>query len=149
MLLLVGDGVLGDDVRALAAQHPTRFRVLEFQNQSRMPLVYRLGNLFVLPSAYGETWGLAANEAMACGRPVLVSDHVGCAQDLVDDSCGAVFPADDWSAFRRAVERFAANPEVLIRMGELAMKKARLFDIPKTEASLYRAAWETVGHAGG
>ena len=44
--------------------------------------------------AYGETWGLAVNEALACGRPVLVSDRVGCAEDVVDESCGRVFPFD-------------------------------------------------------
>src|SRR5207244_8667044 len=83
---------------AIAAANPSRFRVIPFQNQSRMPVVYRLGDLFVLPSAYGETWGLAVNEALACGRPVLVSDRVGCAADVVDPSCGRIFHWSDLSA---------------------------------------------------
>ena len=91
VLVMVGNGELGAEVEALAAANPERFRVLPFQNQSRMPVVYRLGNLFVLPSAFGETWGLAVNEALACGRPVLVSDRVGCAADVVDASCGRVY----------------------------------------------------------
>ncbi len=42
---------------------------LDFQNQQKMPLVYRLCDIFVLPSmGPGETWGLAVNEAMACKR---------------------------------------------------------------------------------
>jgi glycosyltransferase involved in cell wall biosynthesis len=101
LLVMVGDGVLGDQVRQIAAEIPARFRVLPFQNQSRMPVVYRLGDIFVLPSAYGETWGLAVNEALACGRPVLVSDHVGCAADLVKPKVnGGIFRADDWDHFR-------------------------------------------------
>ena len=57
---------------------------LPFQNQTTMPLVYHLGDVFVLPSAGpNETWGLSINEAMASGKPVLVSDRCGGAVDLV------------------------------------------------------------------
>jgi len=49
-----------------------------------MPVLYRVGDIFVLPSTGpGETWGLSINEAMACKRPVIVSRKVGCAPDLV------------------------------------------------------------------
>ena len=82
LLIMVGGGELSAEVNATAAADPVRFRVLPFQNQTRMPVVYRLGHLFILPSAFGETWGLAVNEALACGRPVLVSDRVGCAADV-------------------------------------------------------------------
>ena len=78
-------------IRQIAAADSERFKVLPFQNQTRMPVVYRLGDLFVLPSGFNETWGLAVNEAMACGRPVLVTNRVGCAEDVVDSSCGSVF----------------------------------------------------------
>jgi glycosyltransferase involved in cell wall biosynthesis len=81
-------------------------RFLEFQNQSVMPLVYRLGDALVLPSGYGETWGLAVNEAQACGRPALVSDCVGCAQDILrEGENGAIFRTDDWEDCVRAMRR--------------------------------------------
>jgi glycosyltransferase involved in cell wall biosynthesis len=74
-----------------------RVLFLPFQNQSRMPLVYRLGDALVLPSGYGETWGLAVNEAQACGRPSLVSDCVGCARDIIrQGENGMIFRSDDW-----------------------------------------------------
>ena len=76
----------------------------------RMPVTYRLGDVFVLPSAFDETWGLAVNEALACGRPVLVSDKVGCAPDVVSAGVnGEVFRADDWGDFRRALERLLSR----------------------------------------
>lgn len=58
-----------------------------------MPVVYRLGDVFVLPSkGPGETWGLAINEAMACGRAVIASDKCGCSCDLIlKDKNGYVF----------------------------------------------------------
>jgi glycosyltransferase involved in cell wall biosynthesis len=101
LLLMVGDGKFRPQLEELAAAFPERLKLLPFQNQSRMPLVYRLGDIFTLPSAYGETWGLAVNEALACGRPVLVSDKVGCARDLVCGSrTGSVFRAGDWDNFQ-------------------------------------------------
>ncbi len=136
-LLLVGDGELGDGVRRRAAAQPERFQVLPFQNQSRMPLVYRLGDVFVLPSAYQETWGLAVNEALACGRPALVSDRVGCAADVIQPGRnGAVFPTGDFTALRAAWEQFRDRPP--IAAAEL-QASARQFDIAITAETLTAA----------
>jgi glycosyltransferase involved in cell wall biosynthesis len=62
-----------------------------------MPLVYRLGDIFILPSkGPGETWGLSVNEAMACGRPVIVSDKCGCAYELIKEGVnGYTFRSGD------------------------------------------------------
>jgi glycosyltransferase involved in cell wall biosynthesis len=136
VLVMVGNGVLEDEVNRLAASSPSTFRVLPFQNQQRMPVVYRLADLLILPSAFGETWGLAVNEAMACSRPVLASDRVGCAADVIDASCGRVFPFDDLAAMTSALEQMAANREELAQMGRAAALRAPMFDIGVTESSL-------------
>jgi glycosyltransferase involved in cell wall biosynthesis len=82
-LVFVGNGELEADLKARADARP-RVHFMPFQNQSVMPAVYRLGDLFVLPSqGPEETWGLALNEAMASGRPVIASTKVGGACDLV------------------------------------------------------------------
>jgi glycosyltransferase involved in cell wall biosynthesis len=102
VLLLVGDGELADAVRARMRAADGRISVLPFQNQSRMPVVLRMGDVVCLPSAYGETWGLAVNEALACGRPALVSSRVGCAPDLIRPGInGDVFAWDDWGDFEQ------------------------------------------------
>ncbi len=147
LLLMVGAGELDREVRRLAASDPARFRVLPFQNQSRMPLVYRLGEVFVLPSAYGETWGLAVNEAMACARPVIVSDKVGCAADLVDEQRGWVFPADDWSALARVLVA-AQDGEARAHMGAAASAAAWSHDVAATEQALVAAVGELARHSG-
>jgi glycosyltransferase involved in cell wall biosynthesis len=86
-----------DDGQLPAANSRGNVVFLEFQNQSVMPVIYRLGDALVLPSGYGETWGLAVNEAQACGRPSLVSDCVGCARDIIrDGENGMMFRTDDW-----------------------------------------------------
>jgi len=139
VLVMVGNGELESEVRAIAESDPTRFRVLPFQNQSQMPSVYRLGDVFVLPSLYGETWGLAVNEAMACGRPVVISDRVGCAQDVVDESCGRVFKADDPHALTSALIELTTDPIRLQKMKKAAAERAWKFDIAVTERSVAEA----------
>jgi len=135
-LIMLGAGELESKVKALASSDPDRFRVLPFQNQRRMPVVYRLADLFVLPSAYGETWGLAVNEALASGRPVLVSDRVGCAADVVDDGCGAVFSSDNPGALATALEAMTAQRTRLFDMRRAAARRAWAFDIAQTEVAL-------------
>ncbi len=82
-LIFTGNGQLENQLKS-EAQGDGRIIFLPFQNQSKMPVVYRLADVFVLPS-YSETWGLAVNEAMASSLPVIVSNKVACAIDLVKD----------------------------------------------------------------
>jgi len=90
-LIFVGSGKLEEELKRQAS---ARVHFIDFQNQAIMPVVYHLGDIFILPSQRNETWGLAANEAMACGLPILVSDKCGCAVDLVvDGKNGYIFPA--------------------------------------------------------
>jgi glycosyltransferase involved in cell wall biosynthesis len=117
-LLLVGSGPLEPEVRRLAAGLPN-VRVAPFQNQRAMPRTLAAGDVIVLPS-FGEeeTWGLVINEAMCLARPVMVSDHCGCAEDLIEPGRnGWIFPAGDVMALAHKL-REAAAPEVdLQRMG--------------------------------
>jgi len=56
-----------------------------------MPIVYRLADVFVLPSVGpGEAWGLAINEALASGIPVIASEKCGGSVDLIETSNGII-----------------------------------------------------------
>lgn len=98
-LMFVGEGVLQEVLKAQAAgRRNVHFR--DFENQQAMPTVYRLGDVYVLPSlGPGETWGLAMNEAMATGSLVIASDRVGGARDVVEQGrTGWIFKAGDHDA---------------------------------------------------
>jgi glycosyltransferase involved in cell wall biosynthesis len=85
-LLFIGNGILQHELKNLAGD-ATNIHFIPFQNQAAMPVAYQAADLFCLPSqGPGETWGLAVNEAMACGKAILVSDKVGCAADLVKEN---------------------------------------------------------------
>jgi glycosyltransferase involved in cell wall biosynthesis len=125
-LVIAGSGPLGDELRAEFGGHP-RTHFVGFQNQSRMPVVYRLGDVFVLPSrGPGETWGLALNEAMACGRAVVASDKVGGAPDLIEPGeNGFIVPAGEVGALMSVLRRLVENDEMRRRMGAASRKRIR------------------------
>jgi len=118
-LVLAGDGVLYKEMKNLAMGLPN-IHFLTFQNQSQMPLLYHLCDVFILPSrGPGETWGLAINEAMAAGKPVLVSDKVGCGADLVIDSeNGYIFPAGNCMELVSKLNLFINRRNELKQMGQ-------------------------------
>lgn len=94
VLLVAGDGRLRPELEELAGQiAPGRVKFLGFRNQTDLPALYDLCDLFVLPSVF-EPWGLVVNEVMNAGRPVIVSDMVGAGPDLVKPGInGDVFQA--------------------------------------------------------
>lgn len=85
---------------------------LNFQNQTEMPFIYGIADLFVLPSlGPNETWGLAMNEALACGIPVAASTKCGGAIDLIDEENGFIFnPLDGVDSFIEKLTKFKATP---------------------------------------
>lgn len=120
-LILVGNGEL-ETVLKEAAKDYGNIHFLPFQNQSLMPAVYRLGQVFCLPSS-GETWGLAVNEAMACSRAVLVSNKCGCATDLVkNDINGYIFEIGNEQQLVEIIKKLPDQRNQLISMGESSYK---------------------------
>ncbi|QIR40489.1 glycosyltransferase family 4 protein [Tolypothrix sp. PCC 7910] len=109
-LLFVGDGVLRPDLEAAAKETGwDSIRFLGFRNQSQMPAMYDLCDVFVLPSGF-EPWGLAINEVMNTGKPVVVSDRVGCAPDLVkEQQNGRIYPVGDIAALADSIRWAIAN----------------------------------------
>jgi glycosyltransferase involved in cell wall biosynthesis len=123
-LLVVGSGELMPAARAFVEQHGLPVTFAGFLNQTEIPAAYVAADCLVLPSDYGETWGLVVNEAMACGRPAIVSDRVGCGPDLITEQVtGATFPFGDTAALAKQMVAFAADPQRLEEMGQAARNR--------------------------
>lgn len=106
-LIITGTGVMEEELKQLACGDK-HIIFTGFCNQLMMPLVYRLGNVFVLPSqGPGETWGLSVNEAMASGRPVIISDRCGCAADIGHETGGHVFKNNNKAELINIMMKFA------------------------------------------
>ena len=121
--LMVGDGFLRNVCEDFVHAHHVPITFTGFLNQSQIISAYVAADALVLPSA-GETWGLAVNEAMACGRPCIVSDHVGCGPDLIEvGRTGAVFPRGNVDALVALMIEFARQPSRLAIMGVHARER--------------------------
>jgi glycosyltransferase involved in cell wall biosynthesis len=122
-LLVVGDGDLRPQLEALAAELlPGRACFAGFRNQSELPALYELADVFVIPSTY-EPFGLVVNEVMNAGKPVIASDRVGCWPDLVRPGVnGAVFPAGDAAALAAALRPFLTDPALRERAGQASLQ---------------------------
>jgi glycosyltransferase involved in cell wall biosynthesis len=118
-LLFVGNGHL-QEILIAKAKNNTNVHFVDFQNQTQMPVVYQACNLFCLPSkGPGETWGLAVNEAMACGKPILVSDKVGCAVDLVKPGVnGNILKNGDMESLYTYLKELTVSKEKLREYGK-------------------------------
>ncbi|SFU46913.1 Glycosyltransferase involved in cell wall bisynthesis [Methylobacterium sp. 174MFSha1.1] len=104
-ILVAGSGPLEEEIAAAAARAEVPMHRLGFCNQSRLPEVYAASDCLVLASDI-ETWGLVANEALACNRPIVVSDACGCVPDLTQDPlAGRSFRTGDPDALSDALTR--------------------------------------------
>lgn len=118
-ILVAGSGELEGAMAERARQEGIRLVHLGFCNQSEMPGVYAAADVMVLPSEH-ETWGLVANEALACGKPVILSDACGAASDLTGGRAGLSYPAGDIEALQAALSQMLLSPPDRLEIAQLA-----------------------------
>lgn len=96
-----------------------------FQNYSQVSKFYSIADIFVLPSM-GESWGLVINEAMCFGLPVVVTNKVMSAYDLVKHGeNGYIFSRDDLDSFVGALNNLLKNSGLRNSMGAKSLEIIR------------------------
>ena len=91
----------------------------------RIVELYVAADVFALLSER-EPWAVVVNEAAACGLPLVLSDRVGAAHDLLrDGENGTLVPAGDVGAAAAALRALAADPELRRAQGERSRELAR------------------------
>ena len=123
---------------------PIRFT--GFLTQTQITKAYVASDALVLPSDGGETWGLVVNEAMACARPCIVSDRVGCGPDLIiPQVTGSIFPLGDVDALASSMLELAGSPQRMISMGLEAQSRLRNYSIETAVDGIIQSLAATVG----
>lgn len=122
VVVLAGSGPERDRLVELARRENVRLVVLPHLEWERIAERYVIADVFALLSTH-EPWGVVVNEAAAAGLPLVLSDRVGAAHDLLDDGGnGILVPAGDSSAAAEALRTLAADAGRRREMG-LASRK--------------------------
>ena len=117
-LWLVGDGPLRERITALTAANPS-IRLFGHLDHEAVARLYRQASVVVVPSLY-EPWGLVVDEALAHGTPVVATDQVGAADDLINDGVnGLVVPAGSSRALGEAIRLVVAWTAEQRRLGSV------------------------------
>jgi glycosyltransferase involved in cell wall biosynthesis len=127
LLLFAGEGPLKEALQREAATLgvSNQVRFLGFVNQTELPSLYTSADVMVLPSEY-EPFGLVVNEAMLCGCPVIASENVGAAGDLiapVDPSF--IFPSGDVPALTTLLRRALTDRPLLNKVRAVGLERMK------------------------
>jgi len=95
-LTIIGAGELESKLKAIS---PPNVLILGPMNNMDLPKYYQAADVFVLASI-SEPYGLVVEEALNNGTPVLLSDMIGCQDNLVvANNVGLVFQHNDVADF--------------------------------------------------
>lgn len=126
-LLVVGGGYSDKAYRRHVAERSLEGRVFFAGPKSPnedLPRHYNLGDLFVLPSTYMESFGLAVLEAMASGIPAIVSSLPGPSQLVDEGRDGMIANVGDAQDLKTKIENLAKEDGKRRTMGLAAREKA-------------------------
>lgn len=117
-LTIIGDGPDRPVLERLAGEHLTsRIRFEGHQDWSSLPKWYAQHDVFVFPSRH-DGWGLPVYEAMAAGMPVIATEAIGAALDLVvDGETGYLVPTDSIDPLAEAMLKLTSQPERVLDLG--------------------------------
>ncbi len=139
-LAFVGEGALRPELQRLARDKGIEnVHFLGFRNQSEIGKCYAMADVLVLPSSL-ETWGLVVNEAMCFGLPVITSDRVGAAADLVREGVnGFVYPVGNTVELARCVRDILRDAARRAQMGRESHRLIEKWDLSATVEGISQA----------
>ncbi len=144
-LMIAGSGSLVSLVRDAVAVNP-HISYLGRLSGTDVADAYLASDIVVAPSRF-EPWGLVVNEAMACGRPIVGTDRVGCVDDLVTHGeTGFIVPAEAPHALAGALEVLASNDRLREEMGAAATRRIAPWTL-QNEAKILVDCWNARCHA--
>jgi glycosyltransferase involved in cell wall biosynthesis len=125
LLVLAGGGPERERLEDLARVRGVRLLLAGDRAWERIVETYVAADVFALLSQR-EPWAVVVNEAAACGLPLVLSERVGAAHDLlVDGENGVLVGAGDVDAAAGALRRLAADPELRRAYGGRSRELAR------------------------
>ena len=78
---------------------------LGYIEDSKLPEVFRMADIFVLPSVTSEAFGIVVLEAMASGVPVIATNVGGIPEIVKENEAGLLVPPGNELELRNAIQR--------------------------------------------
>jgi glycosyltransferase involved in cell wall biosynthesis len=140
-LIIVGDGELRPSLEKYVTEHNIRnVHFAGFVGQADIGCYYAAADIFVLPSGAGETWGLVVNEALCFGLPIVISDMVGSAADLVrSGENGYTFPLGNIAELARNLALLIEQPALRAKFGQKSREIVREYSYEADVAGILKA----------
>jgi glycosyltransferase involved in cell wall biosynthesis len=131
-VIMAGSGELESELRCYCHSYALdNVAFAGFVNQTELPKLYAASDIFVLPSE-NEPWGLAVNEAMCAGLPIVVSREVGCVPDLVSDGVNGFTPeVADIEGLASSLRRLIEDAGLRRRQGEASLARIAQWGYPQ------------------
>jgi glycosyltransferase involved in cell wall biosynthesis len=146
--LIVGSGDYEDVIRDYIHDLKLEDRVTLVGKvpDSELPQYYAACDVFVLPSLTRlEAFGIVGLEAMATGKPVIVSDIPGVREVITDGREGYLSPPMEIELMAKKIKKLLADPKLRKRMGMAGRKKVvKYFEISKIVDSLEKVYKEVI-----
>jgi glycosyltransferase involved in cell wall biosynthesis len=120
-LAIAGAGTLDGEVTAWASTRPSVVLTGALSSADCAGLISR-ARAVLLPSAWEETFGLVAIEAMAAGVPPIAASHGSFPELITPGVDGMLFDPGDPAALGRAIADAERDPERYATYGEQARK---------------------------
>lgn len=138
----VGDGPMRRylETQVAARGLANRVRFDGFLRGDNLWAAYLGADVFVLPTRGHEGWGVVVGEAMAAGLPAVVTDRVGCADDLIEPAAtGFRVAVDDPAALAKKLVELADDDQRRRRIGAAAREAARRVNAQAVAARMVSA----------
>jgi len=112
---------------------------------SDMPAAYLVADVAILPTIVPESFGRAAVEPQAMGRPVIASSHGGTVETVADGTSGWLVAPGDADAWAAAMIRaMDLGPGRRLEMGQSGMNRTRQLYRVDAMCAATLAAYEQV-----
>lgn len=115
--------VVGGRQKNIPHNLPNNISFLGRLSESSLIEIYQGCDALLFPSRL-EGFGLAALEAMACGKPVICANSSALPEVVEDGVSGILCQTDNIDAFVKACQLLRQNPEMAEQMGKSARKHA-------------------------
>lgn len=145
-LVFAGDGEMRNQIEQLVQdQSIPDVSITGFLNQTEIVRAYIAGDILVLPSIQ-ETFGLVVNEAMNFSLPIIVSDQVGCAGDLVvPEHNGYIFQTHDVDSLAEGISLLVKDPARRQKYGRRSLNLINTWGTAECAQEIFKAAHLVAG----